>query len=83
VARCYSEGLAKASVSRYVGARDGLASEWKYSLQTLPSGVVRGIAEATTGRDPAGFARAGAIVAGLTITTTGYVVGRISAGAAA
>lgn len=77
-ARCYSEGLAKASVSRFVGAKDGLASEWKYSLQTLPQGVIRGVVDAALSRDPSGLARAGAIVAGLTVTTAGYVVGRVS-----
>jgi glycosyltransferase involved in cell wall biosynthesis len=77
--RCYSEGLSKASVSRFVGAKDGLSSEWRYSLQTLPSGVARGVAEAALRRNPAGLARAGAIVAGLTVTTAGYLVGRISA----
>ena len=78
-ARCYAEGLAKATVSKFVGAKDGLASEWKYSLQTLPQGVMRGVAEAAVSRDPTGLARAGAIVAGLTVTTAGYLVGRVSA----
>lgn len=78
-ARCYSEGLAKASVSRFVGAKDGLASEWTYSLQTLPQGVIRGVTDAARTLNPAGLARAGAIVAGLTVTTAGYVVGRVSA----
>jgi hypothetical protein len=77
--RCYSEGLSKAIVSKVVGAQDGLSSEWKYSLLTLPSGVMRGIGDAVAGRDGAGLARAGAIVTGLTITTTGYLVGRLSA----
>jgi len=79
--RCYSEGLAKALVSKFVGARDGLAAEWSYSLQTLPKGVFRGVSEAAVSRDPTGLARAGAIVAGLTVTTAGYVVGRVSANA--
>jgi GT2 family glycosyltransferase len=78
-ARCYSEGLAKASVSKFVGAKDGLASEWKYSLQTLPQGVIRGIAESVRTLNPSGLARAGAIVAGLTVTAAGYVIGRVSA----
>jgi len=76
--RCYSEGLAKAFVSRFVGARDGLASEWEYSLKTLPQGVIRGVTDATVSHDPTGLARAGAILAGLTVTTAGYVVGRVS-----
>lgn len=80
-ARCYSEGLAKASVARFVGAKDGLASEWQYSLQTLPQGVMRGFTDAAARRNPAGLARAGAIIAGLTATTAGYLVGRVSANA--
>lgn len=77
-ARCYFEGIAKASVSRYIGAKDGLESEWKYSLQTLPTGVVRGLAAAALRRDPTGLARAAAIVAGLAVTTTGYLVGNVT-----
>jgi len=76
--RCYSEGLAKAFVSQFVGAKDGLASEWEYSMKTLPQGVIRGVTEATVSRDPTGLARACAIVAGLTVTAAGYVVGRVS-----
>jgi hypothetical protein len=77
-ARCYSEGLAKAAVSKFVGAKDGLASEWSYTLQTLPQGIIRGVAETATRFDPAGLARAGAIMAGLTVTTAGYIAGRVS-----
>ncbi len=80
-ARCYFEGIAKAAVARYIGAKDGLASEWKYSLQTLPTGVVRGLADAAFERDPAGLARAGAIMAGLAATTTGYLVGNVTSAA--
>jgi GT2 family glycosyltransferase len=80
-ARCYGEGIAKAAVSRYIGVKDGLESEWKYSLQTLPTGVARGIAEAALERNPAGLARAGAIVAGLAVTTTGYLVGNVTSAA--
>jgi glucosyl-dolichyl phosphate glucuronosyltransferase len=71
--RCYAEGLSKALISRMVGARDGLASERTYTFRTLPQGVLRGLADAFMGRDPNGVAKAGAIVAGLTATTAGYV----------
>jgi glycosyltransferase involved in cell wall biosynthesis len=79
LARCYSEGIGKAALSKFVGAKDGLAAEWKYSLQTLPTGVARGLADTILGRDPSGVARAGAIMAGLTVTTAGYFVGRVAA----
>ncbi|MFL5657742.1 MAG: glycosyltransferase family 2 protein [Ktedonobacteraceae bacterium] len=76
--RCYSEGLSKAVVARYVGAKDGLASERTYTLQTLPSGVVRGLTNALLHHDLTGFARAGTIVAGLAMTVAGYLVGSSS-----
>jgi hypothetical protein len=74
-ARCHAEGLSKALVARAVGAGDGLASERAYTLRTLPRGVVRGLMDAARHGDLAGLARAGAIVAGLAITTLGYLKG--------
>lgn len=71
-ARCYAEGQSKALVARYVGRGDGLASERTYTLKTLPQGVARGLADALFRHDRMGLARAGAIVAGLAITTAGY-----------
>jgi hypothetical protein len=76
-ARCYSEGLSKAVVARHAGSRAGLASERTYVTRTLPRGVARGLADATLRGDPAGLGRAGAIVAGLGITTLGYALGRL------
>jgi len=75
--RCYSEGLSKAVVARHAGWQAGLASERSYATRTLPRGVARGLADAALGGDAAGLARAGAIVAGLGITTLGYAVGRV------
>lgn len=77
--RCYAEGLSKALVSRLVGAEDGLASERTYTSRTLPRGVARGIADTLLRRDPRGLARAGAIVAGLGLTTAGYLAGTATA----
>lgn len=76
--RCYAEGLSKALVSRLVGNADGLASERTYTFRTLPQGVARSTAEALLGRHPARLARSGSIVAGLAITTAGYLVGKAS-----
>ena len=76
--RCYAEGLSKALVSRLVGAQDGLASERTYTMQVLPRGVVRGLADTLLRRDPFGLARAGAIVAGLALTTAGFLIGTVS-----
>ncbi|GII66246.1 glycosyl transferase family 2 [Sphaerisporangium krabiense] len=73
-ARCYAEGLSKALVARSVGAGDGLSSERSHALKVLPLGALRGVRDALRG-DPAGLARAGAIVAGLAWTSWGYAVG--------
>lgn len=74
--RCYAEGLSKALVTRLVGAASGLSSERTYTFQTLPRGVAAGLRDGLHG-DPAGIARAAAIVLGLATTTLGYVVGRL------
>lgn len=75
--RCYSEGLSKAAVSRFVGAADGLSSEQAYTFRVLPAGVLRGIGDFLRRADLGGLGRAAAIVAGLGITTVGYVAGRL------
>jgi GT2 family glycosyltransferase len=75
--RCYFEGGSKAVVTWLSGTKDGLASERTYTLQVLPRGVLRGLADALVRGDRAGAARAGAIVAGLSITTAGYIVGTL------
>jgi len=76
--RCYAEGLSKAVVTRYAGAKDSLASERAYTLRTLPRGVLRNMKNSIFHRDLTGFQRAGAIIAGLIITTIGYLVGTFS-----
>ena len=73
--RCYSEGLSKSIVSRLVGADAGLATERSYTFRTLPAGVMRGVQDTLRGR-PEGLARAAAIVAGLGVTTAGFLVGK-------
>lgn len=75
--RCYAEGLSKAVVTQYVGAKDSLASERSYTLRTLPHGVVRNLIAAFFHQDLTGFARAGTIAIGLTVTTIGYLVGEV------
>jgi glucosyl-dolichyl phosphate glucuronosyltransferase len=76
--RCYAEGLSKAIVVQYVGTKDGLASERTYTLQALPKGILRGLIDGFIHLDPAGFLRAGAIIAGLVITAAGYLAETIS-----
>jgi glycosyltransferase involved in cell wall biosynthesis len=76
--RCWSEGLSKAVLTRELGISDGLASERSYATRTLGQGILRGLRDCVHG-DPAGLLRAGAIVAGLAITTAGYVRGSLGA----
>lgn len=73
--RCYSEGLTKALVAQYVGAKDGLTSERTYTFHTLPQGVIRCIIDGLFHLDRNGFLRAGAIVIGLVMTIAGYLIG--------
>jgi len=74
--RCYVEGLAKADVAQYIGAKDGLSSERTYALRTLPQGILHGLGDALFHHDLTGLARTGAIVVGLALTTTGYLRGK-------
>ena len=75
--RCYAEGLSKAAVSSLVGASHGLSDERRYATMTLPRGILGGLASGVRG-DLAGFGRAGAIVAGVSIATVGYGLGRLA-----
>jgi glucosyl-dolichyl phosphate glucuronosyltransferase len=77
VSRCYSEGLSKALVSRFTGARRGLNSELKYVLKALPLGAARGVRDAILHGDIFGLARAGAILCGLFFTVCGFVIGAV------
>jgi GT2 family glycosyltransferase len=76
-ARCWAEGRSKAIVARLAGRRRGLGAERHHVLHALPAGVLAGLREAAGG-DPAGAWRAAAIIAGLAITTSGYVRGAVA-----
>jgi len=73
-ARCWGEGLSKATVARLAGSRRGLAAERRHAFRTLPAGALRAL------RDGAPR-RAAAIAIGLAITSLGYVRGRAAPGA--
>jgi glycosyltransferase involved in cell wall biosynthesis len=77
LSRCYSEGLSKALVTRFIGTQSGLNSEWKHTLKVLPLGVLRGFQDVIGQRDASGLGRAGAIITGLFFTTYGFIVGSI------
>lgn len=76
--RCYHEGKSKALLAHLVGADDGLADERSYTLKVLPMGVLRGLREATIGRDISGLKRSGMIVLGFGLTVSGYLVGTVA-----
>jgi hypothetical protein len=78
VARCYDEGVAKASIVEFVGGQDGLASERVYTTQVLPRGFIRGLKAASFGGDVAGIARSFLIVVGLAATVAGYLFGKLT-----
>lgn len=78
LSRCYSEGLSKAQVSRFVGSRKGLANERTYTFKTLPRGVMVGLKDVFTKGDILGLGRAAAITIGLITTTIGYLSGKIA-----
>ncbi len=77
--RCYAEGLSKAAIAKLTGASSALATERGYAVRTLSSGVLTNLADVVRRRDPQAVLRALAIVAGLAITTAGYLVGALSA----
>lgn len=75
VSRCWAEGLTKAVFTDDVGS-EPLATEYSYALRILPRGVARGLRDALRG-DRSGLGRAGAIVAGLLVTASGYAWGKL------
>ena len=74
--RCYAEGLSKALVAQSVGSTDGLASERRHALRTLPAAIAKDLAGVALHGDVWGLGRAGAIVAGLGFATAGLLSGR-------
>ena len=75
--RCYVEGLAKALVAQVAGAREGLRTESRYTVRTLPVGVLRGVCDTVFRLDPYGIARSASIIAGFAITAVGYARGAL------
>jgi hypothetical protein len=78
LARCYYEGVSKASVAYQVGSSDGLSSEKTYAWHILPHGVKRGLADALGHGDVSGLGRVAAIVSGLMMTALGYGWSRLT-----
>jgi GT2 family glycosyltransferase len=74
--RCRAEGRSKALVSTLAGSEAALETERAYVTRTLPRGVLRGLRGLATG-DPAGAARAWAIVEGTALTAGSYALARL------
>lgn len=78
LSRCYAEGISKATITHFVGAKDSLSAERAYTAHLLPQGVLNGITDALFRRDLTGILRAGAIITGLLVTAAGYVKGNMA-----
>jgi GT2 family glycosyltransferase len=74
-ARCFAEGLSKATVSRLVDGQGTLGTERSYLLTTIPRGVVTSFAQGLRGQ-PRKAASGAVMLAGVATTTAGYIVGR-------
>lgn len=74
--RCRAEGRSKALVSRLSGTEAALETERRYVRETLPRGVVRGVADLCRG-DLGGAARAWAILEGTALTATSYFAAQL------
>jgi glycosyltransferase involved in cell wall biosynthesis len=72
--RCWSEGLSKATVAALATTSEALESERRYVTRVLPRAVAEAIGSARHG----GLRRAFVIVAGLTVTSAGYLRGRLN-----
>jgi glucosyl-dolichyl phosphate glucuronosyltransferase len=76
--RSFEEGLGKATLARLVGSQQGLESERRHLLVTIPRGILKGLGDALRG-DPSGIGRAGAIVVGVTAAACGYAYAKLGA----
>ncbi len=75
ISRCYSEGISKATIASLVGASDSVASEKQYITKTLSASVLRNVQAAVSHGEMRALMQAGAILAGLLTTITGYLAG--------
>jgi glycosyltransferase involved in cell wall biosynthesis len=76
VHRCLVEGAAKAALTALAGS-SGLGTEGRYVREVLPRAVARNLKAALRGEAGAA-SRAGAIIAGLTLTAFSYVMTRFA-----
>ncbi len=76
--RCHAEGLSKAVLARLAGPRDGLSSEARYLVRTLPRAVARNALQGVRG-DRGGALRAGVLLTGTWMTGVGWLSGMVTA----
>lgn len=76
--RSFEEGMGKATLARLVGSQQGLESERRHLLVTIPRGVLNGLRDALRG-DLSGVGRAGAIAVGIAAAACGYAYVKLGA----
>ena len=76
-ARCFAEGISKATVSQTVGRERALASERRYATRVLPRAAWDGVGESLRIRSGDGARRALTIGCGLLLTTAGFAYGSV------
>jgi glycosyltransferase involved in cell wall biosynthesis len=76
--RSFEEGLGKATLARLVGSQQGLESERRHLLATIPRGMLKGLGDALRG-DPSGIGRAAAIAVGVAAAACGYAYAKLGA----
>ena len=74
--RCWTEGRAKAELTRLAGRQDGLSAERAYVARVLPAAFARGLRDTLRG-DPHGVRRSAAVVMALALTSAGYAYGLV------
>jgi hypothetical protein len=75
--RCWAEGLSKAQVAALTGRSSALADEREYATHTLPRAIAHALGESVYGMRAGPLSRAVVVIAGLTVTTTGFIAGRL------
>jgi glucosyl-dolichyl phosphate glucuronosyltransferase len=76
--RSFEEGLGKATLARLVGSQQGLESERRHLLVTIPRGMLKGLGDALRG-DPSGIGRAAAIALGVAAAACGFAYAKLGA----
>jgi len=71
--RCWAEGRSKGRIARSISAPGWMSPERAHAARTLPLAVTDALRECCSSRSAVPLRRGGAVVAGLAVTTAGYV----------